>query len=287
MTQFGPSSPGAINLIAGQTNGFSATQGVFTGSPPVTLLQTTHEAYGDASGSPTTLILIGDADPLGDVCSTAADQVTMAGRNIGDLLNAKGITWGWFEGGFDLSITNPGTPSTTRCHRTTPPTVAGTPPFGPSADYIPHHQPFQYYTSTSNPQHLRPTSVDAIGHTDQANHQYDSHDFFDALNAGHLAAVTFLKAPAFQDGHAGYSDPTDEQHFLVQVINALQKSPHWNSTAVIITYDDSDGWYDHQMPPIVNPSFNPALDTLNGHGLCNHGLQQGITTPAQPLNGNT
>src|SRR5262249_49784305 len=126
--------------------------------------------------------------------------------------------------------------------------------------------------STRNPQHLRPSSVAAIGHgfiphtstPDPANHQYDSHDFFDALNAGHLSAVTFLKAPAFQDGHAGYSDPTDEQHFLVQVINALQKSPHWASTAVIITYDDSDGWYDHQMPPIVNPSFNPALDTLNG-----------------------
>jgi hypothetical protein len=29
------------------------------------------------------------------------------GKNIGDLLNAKGITWGFFEGGFDLSITNP------------------------------------------------------------------------------------------------------------------------------------------------------------------------------------
>jgi phospholipase C len=287
VTQFGPSSPGAINLIAGQTNGFSATQGVYTGSPPVHLLHTTHEAYGDASGSPTTLTLIGDADPLGDTCSTAADQVTMAGRNVGDLLNAKGISWGWFEGGFDLSITNPGPPSTTGCHRTTPPTVPGIPPFGPSADYIPHHQPFQYYTSTSNPQHLRPTSVAAIGHTDQANHQYDTHDFFDALSAGHLSAVTFLKAPAFQDGHASYSDPTDEQHFLVQVINALQKSPHWNSTAVVITYDDSDGWYDHQMPPIVNPSFNPALDTLNGPGLCNHGLQQGKTTPAQPLNGNS
>ena len=40
-------------------------------------------------------------------------------------------------------------------------------------DYIPHHEPFQYYASTANPMHLPPTSVAKIGHTDQANHQYD------------------------------------------------------------------------------------------------------------------
>ena len=56
-------------------------------------------AVADGNGGFT---LIGDTDPLGDVCSTAADQNTFAGKNIGDLLNAKSITWGWFEGGFDL-----------------------------------------------------------------------------------------------------------------------------------------------------------------------------------------
>jgi phospholipase C len=118
-----------------------------------------------------------------------------------------------------------------------------------------------------------------------ANHQYDSHDFFDALDAGNLPAVSFLKAPAYQDGHAGYSDPLDEQTFVVQTINALEKSPFWKDTAVVIAYDDSDGWYDHQMPPVVNPSFNPTVDTLNGPGLCNNGAQQGAPTPAAPLNG--
>ena len=50
--------------------------------------------------------------------------------------------------------------------------------------------------------------------------------------------------------------------------------------------DRGSGWYDHQMPPVVNPSFNPSVDTLNGPGLCNHGAQQGSPTPATPLNGN-
>ena len=122
------------------------------------------------------------------------------------------------------------------------------------ADYIPHHQPFQYYASTANPSHARPTSKSAIGFTDVANHQYDIHDFFDAINSGNYPAVSFLKAPGFQDGHAGYSDPLDEQTFVVQVINFLQQNADWAHTAVVIAYDDSDGWYDHQMSPIVNQS---------------------------------
>src|SRR5215831_15921186 len=104
-TQFGPSTPGAINLISGQTNGFAATLNVL--GPTNNLLHSTHEAFGDAAHTPSNLTEIGDGDPLLDVCSNPAiDQVTMAGRNIGDLLNARGITWGWFEGGFDLTIVN-------------------------------------------------------------------------------------------------------------------------------------------------------------------------------------
>src|SRR5262249_11293140 len=100
----------------------------------------------------------------------------------------------------------------------------------------------------------------------------------------------FLKAPAFQDGHAGYSNPIDEQHFIVKVVNAVQQSPFWKDTAIVILYDDSDGWYDHQMPPIVNPSFNPGVpgqtvDVLNGPGTCNLGLQQGRPQRTTPLNG--
>jgi phospholipase C len=292
-TQFGPSTPGAINLISGQANGVAATLNVFDSSG--NLLHGTHEAFGDAARIQSNITEIGDGDPLQDVCSNAAiDQVTMAGKNIGDLLNARGITWGSFMGGFDLSVVNAN--GTTGCARETNPTAPGT-PASTSTDYIPHHAWFQYYASTRNPTHARPTSVEAIGHSliphtntpDPANHQYDINDFFTVLKAGKLPAVNFLKAPAFEDGHAGYSDPTDEQHFLVRVINALQKSPEWSETAVIILYDDSDGWYDHQMPPIVNTSFNPAVDTLNGPGLCrtSNGFQQGKSMPPVPLNGNS
>lgn len=134
---------------------------------------------------------------------------------------------------------------------------------------------FEFYRSTANPHHLPPTSVAAIGHDDQANHQYDLTDFDAALTADNLPAVSFLKAAKYQNGHPGYSDPLDEQRFLVETINKLQRSPAWNSTAVVVSYDDSDGWYDHQMSPILNSSHDSANDALNGPGVCGNGTPLG------------
>jgi phospholipase C len=128
-----------------------------------------------------------------------------------------------------------------------------------SHDYYPDVEPFQYYNSTANPHHLAPTSISMIGYTDQANHQYDMSYFWNAATTGNLPAVSFLKAPKYQDGHPIDSDPTDEQNFLVNTINRLQSIPEWNSTAIIITYDDSGGWYDHVMPAMISQSSDPKL----------------------------
>ena len=59
----------------------------------------------------------------------------------------------------------------------------------------------------------------------------------------------------------------DEQTFLVNTINRLMNRPEWDSTAVVVLYDDSDGWYDHVMPPIMSQSVS-NLDALTGSGLC-------------------
>jgi phospholipase C len=244
-TTFGPSSPGALNLISGQTNGVIAT------------LNGTGDEVDGGDGS---LTVIGDPDPIGDVCSAPGrNQVTMGGKNIGDLLNAAGVTWGSFMGGFNLSIVNPN--GTTGCLRSSA-GLAGT-----TKDYIAHHAWFEYYTSTANPAHTRPHSTSEIGHDGPANHKYDVKDFFTAVEHGNFPAVSFIKAPAYQDGHAGYSDPLDEQQFIVNLVNFLQRQDDWRSTAVVIMYDDSDGWYDHQMGPIVNQSTGPA-DALTGPNAC-------------------
>jgi phospholipase C len=258
-TTFGPSTPGAINLVSGQTDGVTINHNA------------DYAVIGDGNGG---LSLISDADPVGDVCSSTA-QVQMGGTNIGDLLNAAGVSWGFFEGGFNLSIVNSN--GTTGCHRTTTSTVTGV----TKVDYIPHHQPFQYYPSTANLNHVRPSSTAMIGKQgDAANHQYDINDFFTAVSAGNFPAVSFLKAPGFQDGHSGYSDPLDEQTFVVNTINYLMQRPEWSSTVVVVMYDDSDGWYDHQLGQIVNQS-QTSQDLLNGPGLCGSALPTlaGVTGP--------
>ena len=199
---------------------------------------------------------IGDADPAGDVCSTTTGETfSMSGQNIGDLLNAKGISWGFFEGGFNLSLTNAN--GSTGCARSTTSTI--TTRRKRITSRITSHSSIT--PSTANPLHLRPASIAEIGHDGPANHQYDTADFFAALSEGNLPSVSYLKAPGFQDGHAGYSDPIDEQNFVVTVINALEKSPEWQSTAVIIAYDDSDGWYDHVTSPLVNQSATAPTRT--------------------------
>jgi phospholipase C len=190
-------------------------------------------------------------------------MISVVGKNIGDLLNAKNITWGWFSAGFKPSIRTDG--GKWICAFTNHTSVGG----WNSHDYYPDDEPFQYYQSTANHHHLPPTSVAMIGHTDQANHQYDLSDFWAAAQAGNMPAVSFIKAPTSQDGHPIDSDPTDEQNFLVNTINRLQQIPEWNSTAIIITYDDSGGWYDHVLSPIVSQSSDPKSDSLIGNtGLC-------------------
>jgi phospholipase C len=52
--------------------------------------------------------------------------------------------------------------------------------------------------------------------------------------------------------------------FLVDTINHLQRSPYWGETAVVIAWDDSDGWYDHITGPILNPSNVPNVDVVAG-----------------------
>lgn len=245
-TTFGPSTPGALNLVSGQTWGAISTD-------PATDTYGAVNTNADGVGT-----VINDPNPTYDDCSSSKyPTVSMidSNKNVGDLLNAKGVSWGWFEGGFMPTARDANGNAICGAQHAN---IGGV----MVSDYIPHHEPFQYYKSTSNPHHLPPSSVSMIGKTDQANHQYDLKDFWAAVDNGNMPAVSFLKASGYQDGHAGYSDPLDEQTFLVNTINRLQKSRYWNSTAVIIAYDDSDGWYDHVMPPIVKQSSDSMHDGL-------------------------
>ena len=320
-TTFGPSAPGAINVTSGDTGNVDTTHMV--NSPPVsTPTSPDGDITPDGKGG---YSLTSDAQPYWDDCSTR-DAVALSGTNIGDELNKDGLSWGWFQGGFDPTTTfatasaatgHTGQPTSqfiadefsgaftgknvpahasnqALCDAVHPVGVAlsGTGQWGYKDDYIPHHEPFQYYASTANPHHLTiPTDgagqdtfagLQEIGTDTQSyvnrtpqfntpNHQYDTSDFdqlVSAIGDGEVApsalpAVSFLKAPGYEDGHPGYSDPADEQAFVTREIDSLMRTPDWHNTVVIVNWDDSDGWYDHVYSGVTNPSQSPADNLTN------------------------
>lgn len=264
-TGFGPSSPGALNLISGQTHGVS--EFTATGQPVKPTASDYTVRAPDANGVGT---MIGDPDPVYDDCSNNSHKDSynlagMQGKNVGDLLNSKGVSWGWFQGGF--APTTPATATTPASCKASHTNVAG----ATQTDYSPHHEPFQYYASTANPHHLAPANTAEIGHNGRANHQYDMTDFTKVVNTSNMPAVSFLKAPRYQDGHPGSSDPVDEQHFVTKIVNQIEASKNWRSTAIVLAYDDSDGWYDHVAAAVKNSS-----NTADDAAWCQNAAAKGV-----------
>jgi phospholipase C len=231
-TEFGATILGHLNLISGQTHQ--------TNEPGNVLKLGSKSTYVIRNGS-----VIANLDSGLEDCNTGAASVVMTGHNVGNLLSNKSVTWGWFYGDFTAQ---PGsTPTKAVC----------------VTEYDEHYDPFQYYPSTANPHHLPPTSVALIGQdTDRANHQYDLTNFWAAIDNGNMPAVSFVKAPANQTGHPMTSGALLEQTFLVDTINRLQQSKYWPDMAILIAYDDSDGWYDHVLSPIVNQSNDSVEDSI-------------------------
>ena len=136
-TQFGPSTPGAVNLISGNTAG-----AMVSGGNPA----------GNIAGGASSGAIIGDPRPTGDDCNpTGKTYVSFPSgtTNVGDLLNTANFTWGWFQGGFRATSVSGGVATCA---------AASVGLAGSTADYIPHHEPFQYYPQTANPHHLPPSS---------------------------------------------------------------------------------------------------------------------------------
>ena len=172
-TMFGPSTVGAINLIAGTTEGATMQPLKVNGKAAA---PSGNIANGQLSGP-----LLGDVRPLGDECVLTdpglqgANLVSFSGKNVGDLLNAKQITWGWFQGGFAPTAFDAKGRAICGAHHAGLAGDDGTNPQNSSdGDYIPHHEPFQFFAGTENPHHVLPSDPSLIGtSSDGTNHQYD------------------------------------------------------------------------------------------------------------------
>ncbi len=134
-------------------------------------------------------------------------------KTIGDELSAKGVSWAWYSGGWNDA-------------------VAG----HPNSLFMYHHQPFNYFANYAPGMPGR-------------SHLKDETAFIAAAQAGTLPAVSFVKPIGADNEHPGYADVlTGEQH-LRNLINDVRNGPNWSDTAIVITYDEHGGFWDHVAPP--------------------------------------
>lgn len=133
---------------------------------------------------------------------------------IGDRLCEAGISWAWYAGGWDDAL-------------------AGK----PAPTFVFHHQPFSYFANYGD------------GTPGRVAHLKDETAFFAALADGTLPAVSFVKPLGKYDEHAGYAAIAASEQHAADLIEAVKATPSWERTAIILTYDDFGGWYDHVAPP--------------------------------------
>ena len=279
---FGPSTPGAMNVISGDTYGAicGPSSAVYTGSPctaaPGSLPATPGSPQPAGTGTN-----YGDADPNFDICSATQDHSTQPARSRwGARTSATCSTTPVPPGvGFRAASPAPATFPASR-HRQLSKVCTGAHKNiagATVADYIPHHEPFQYFASTANPQHLPPTSVARSASTIRPTTSTTSRTS-SPRSTRHAAGGVIPESAELPGRPRWLLRPARRAAFHDHTINDLEQLPSWSSTAVVIAYDDSDGWYDHQIGPIFYQS-QTSLDTLTDPNLC------GSNPAAVPTNG--
>jgi phospholipase C len=153
---------------------------------------------------------------------------------IGDRLDDQGVSWKWYSGGWTNALE--GHPDTA--------------PFGGGFQF--HHQPFAYYKNFAplNPDGTQNPETSSLLNPNA--HLQDETQFFVDLSSGNLPAVSFIKPLGPNNEHPGYASELQGQEHVADIVHAIQNSADWAHTAVIITYDEFGGRWDHVSPPQNN-----------------------------------
>ena len=151
-------------------------------------------------------------------------------KTIGDTLSAKGISWTWYSGAWDAAVRDGMQPPDVK--RTV---INYREPGG--RNFITHHQPFNYFARF------------APGTADRAEHLKDEKDFIAAIERGELPQVVFYKPQGSLNEHPGYADVLSGDEHIAQIVERIRASPLWASSAIIVTYDENGGFWDHVAPP--------------------------------------
>jgi phospholipase C len=72
------------------------------------------------------------------------------------------------------------------------------------------------------------------------------------IAAGDLAGVSWVMPAANWSDHAGKHGTDKGPAWIAAIVNAIGKSHYWDSTAILVIWDDWGGWYDHVAPPTRN-----------------------------------
>ncbi len=136
---------------------------------------------------------------------------------IGDRLSENNITWAWYSGGWNDALAN-----------------------RPDPLFQYHHQPFAFFQKYGD------------GTDGRKQHLKDETDFVAAIKDGSLPAVSFVKPLGAENEHPGYATTDQGEKHVASLIDQIKNSPLWKDTAIIITYDENGGFWDHVAPPKID-----------------------------------
>ncbi|MBA4168243.1 MAG: acid phosphatase [Chitinophagaceae bacterium] len=206
----------------------AAASPVFPGAPASSI------AITDSSGK---LVKDGAVTPDGYVVNTsftvndphpatvnpAALVPNQTMPTIGDRLSEKKVSWAWYSGGWNDAL-------------------AGHP--DPTFQF--HHQPFAYFANYAN------------GKPARQEHLLDESAFIQAAKEGILPSVSFVKPLGINNEHPGYADVKTGEIHTLDLINAILNGPDGKDVAIIITYDENGGFWDHVAPPVIDTKWGPG-----------------------------
>ncbi len=136
---------------------------------------------------------------------------------IGDRLSEQGVPWAWYSGGWNTALLGHADPL-----------------------FQFHHQAFAFYANYAD------------GTPARADHLRDEVDFYTDVAGGKLPAVVFIKPLGADNEHPGYATEQNGQLHVADLVSTIQNSQYWQDTAIIITYDEHGGRWDHVAPPVID-----------------------------------
>ncbi|MBV8425102.1 MAG: hypothetical protein JO349_07915 [Candidatus Eremiobacteraeota bacterium] len=159
-------------------------------------------------------------------------------KTIGDLLtdHNPSISWKWYSGGWLYALA--GDPRAGGCPN---PSAADPNPAPAGLCFQYHHQPFVYYQRWG-------TDLSQA----KLEHLQDETQFFADLKNGSLPSVAFIKPVGVDNEHPNYANLLQGQRHIAEIVNAVCASPYWKDTAIVITYDENGGRWDHVAPPKID-----------------------------------